>query len=156
MYSRQVSAPILKRKTSRFGLGQFIQGNNNNNHNNSSSSNANNNNHCATSVVASSSSPSSQLHPNSNIISSLSPHLIENTSSHSHLLLSSQNLAQQSATQNSNNLLQIPPPISPRPKASFFDSLSSHLLPLTPLPSPAPQTFGSITNIATATGKFRA
>lgn len=48
IYSRQVSAPILKRKTSRFGLGQLIPGNNSSN--------------CAASVVQSH-SPSS-LHPN--------------------------------------------------------------------------------------------
>jgi hypothetical protein len=31
VYNRQVSAPILKRKTSRFGLGQLITGNNSSN-----------------------------------------------------------------------------------------------------------------------------
>lgn len=31
VYSRQISAPILKRKTSRFGLGQFLSGSSNNN-----------------------------------------------------------------------------------------------------------------------------
>lgn len=28
IYNRQISAPLLKRKTSRFGLGQFLHGNN--------------------------------------------------------------------------------------------------------------------------------
>lgn len=31
VYSRQISAPILKRKTSRFGLGQFLSGSSNSN-----------------------------------------------------------------------------------------------------------------------------
>lgn len=30
IYNRQISAPLLKRKTSRFGLGQFLHGNNHN------------------------------------------------------------------------------------------------------------------------------
>lgn len=33
IYNRQISAPLLKRKTSRFGLGQFLHGNTNHAHN---------------------------------------------------------------------------------------------------------------------------
>lgn len=38
IYNRQISAPLLKRKTSRFGLGQFLSGNSNNAHINHASS----------------------------------------------------------------------------------------------------------------------
>lgn len=38
IYNRQISAPLLKRKTSRFGLGQFLSGNSNHAHNNHASS----------------------------------------------------------------------------------------------------------------------
>lgn len=40
IYSRQISAPILKRKTSRFGLGQFLSGSSNNNASTSTSTTA--------------------------------------------------------------------------------------------------------------------
>ncbi|KAG5670190.1 hypothetical protein PVAND_000469 [Polypedilum vanderplanki] len=38
IYNRQISAPLLKRKTSRFGLGQFLHGNTNHAHNNHATS----------------------------------------------------------------------------------------------------------------------
>lgn len=45
MYNRQISAPILKRKSSRFGLGQFLSGSSNTNAANVATSSAHTHHH---------------------------------------------------------------------------------------------------------------
>lgn len=140
MYSRQVSAPILKRKTSRFGLGQLIIPG-------SSTSNSHN---CATSVVTTSSSQlfSNSLIQNSTYNNSCSLHLHHPTaSSTSHLhhfkvpstsicnTLTTTTLTNTPGGSSLNIAAAVTTPLSPRPKTSFFESFSLHY---TPLPSPAP------------------
>lgn len=51
VYNRQISAPILKRKSSRFGLGQFLSGSSNNNAANVASSSAHTHHHLQISSV---------------------------------------------------------------------------------------------------------
>lgn len=58
VYNRQISAPILKRKSSRFGLGQFLSGSNNANTANVASTNIGHAQH----HLQISSAPHSHLH----------------------------------------------------------------------------------------------
>lgn len=133
VYSRQVSAPILKRKTSRFGLGQLLTSGTNHN--------------CATSVVTTSSS--SSLHPPNTSTSTSTTH----NTHHLRVNCNSQNIGTALSAGSITTT-----PVSPRPRASFLDSISSHLhyYPASPLPSPhspSPSLFmitqpGSTTNLA--------
>lgn len=62
IYNRQISAPLLKRKTSRFGLGQFLSGNSNHAHINHASSPTHHPHHLPVSNITGNNL--NHLHPN--------------------------------------------------------------------------------------------